>query len=221
MLDPSELLGLAVPEGVLSAARRIATDHDASLLAESDVLGPSTWCRRNAFATSRRLARELLAEAGSEDATIGRRADGAPIWPTGFCGSFSYKEEWCGVAVAKSLPGCTLGIDVERLEDIPCNVWDDILSPGELRGMSRHAALPRAMLVNLAFTAKEAYFKAQCPITRDAELEFRDVELRIDSTNGRLSLAPLPPGLRAIARLRWSGHWCVAALALQPDGNEV
>ena len=221
MLDPGELLALAVPKRVLTAASRIATDHDPSALAESDVLGPSTWFRRNAFATSRRLARELLAEAGCKDATIGRRADGAPIWPTGLCGSFSYKEDWCAVAVGKSPPGCTLGIDVERLEDIPCDVWDDIVSPQELRAMSRHAVLPPAQLVNLAFTAKEAYFKSQCPITGDAELEFRDVELGIDSTHGRLSLAPLPPGLRAVARLRWSGHWCVAAVALQPDGTEV
>lgn len=221
MLDPGELLALAVPERVLTAASRIATDHDQSLLAEADVLGPSTWFRRNAFATGRRLARKLLVEAGCEDTTIRRRADGAPIWPSGLCGSFSYTEEWCAVAVARSPPGSALGIDVERLEDIPCNVWDDIASPQELRGMSRHALLSPAQLANLVFTAKEAYFKAQCSITGDAELEFRDVELGIDPTDGRLSLAPLPRGLRAIARLRWSGHWCVAAVALRPDRTEV
>lgn len=217
--DPDDLLALAVPQGVLTAAGRVATDHAPYLLAAADVLGPATSFRRNAFATSRRLARELLAEAGCEGATIGRGADGAPIWPSGLCGSFSYKEEWCAVAVAKCLPGSALGIDVERIEQIPCNAWEDIISPQELLGMSRHAVLSLPHLVNLAFTAKEAYFKAQCPITGDAELEFRDVELGIDWTNGCFSLVPLPAGLRAIARLQWSGNWCVAAVALQPAGN--
>ena len=218
MFDPGELLALAVPKRVLTAASRIATDHNPSELAEADVLGSSTWLRRSAFVTSRKLARELLVEFGYEDAMIGCRADGAPIWPAGLCGSFSYKEEWCAVAVAKNLPSCTLGIDIERLEDMPCNVWYDIVSPQELLMMSRHVALPRPQLVNLAFTVKEAYFKAQCPITGNAELEFRDVELEIDSTNGQLSLAPLPPGLLAVARIRWSGRWCVAAVAMQRDG---
>ena len=218
--DPGGLLALAVPEGVLTATSLVATDHAPSLLAEADALGPATWLRRNAFATSRRLARDLLAQSGCEDATIGRRADGAPIWPSGLCGSFSYNEEWCAVAVAKSLPGSAIGIDLERLEDIPYNAWDDIVSYQELRGMSRHG-LPPAQLVNLAFTAKEAYFKAQCPLTGDADLEFRDVRLAIDSTDGQLTLAPLPRGLEADARLRWNGHWCVAAVALQPVGIRV
>lgn len=222
MLEPGELLDLAVPEGVLANASRIVMDHAPTVLAESDVLGPSTWFRRYAFATSRRLAKELLAEIGCEDATIDRRADGAPIWPPGLCGSFSYKEDWCAVAVAKSLAGSTLGIDVERLdEDIRYDVWDDIASRQELRRMSRHASMSTPQLVNLAFTLKEAYFKAQCPITGDAELEFRDVELRFDARNGGLSLAPLPVGLRAIPKLRWSRRWCVAAVALQPHGTGV
>ncbi|MDE0109309.1 MAG: 4'-phosphopantetheinyl transferase superfamily protein [Bryobacterales bacterium] len=218
-LDPDDLLALAVPQGVLTAASRVATDHAPSLLAEAAVLGSVTSFRRNAFATSRRLARELVAEAGCEGAAIGRGADGAPIWPSGLCGSFSYKEEWCAVAVAKSVPGSALGIDVERIEDVPCHAWEDIVSPQELQRMSRHGVLPLPQLVNLAFTAKEAYFKAQCPITGDAELEFRDVELGIDSTSGQFSLAPLPPGLRVVARLQWSRNWCVAAVALQPIGT--
>ena len=219
--DPDDLLALAVPKRVLTAAGRVATDHTPSELAEADVLGPATRFRRNAFATSRRLARKLLTEAGCQGATIRRRADGAPIWPSGLCGSFAYKEAWCAVAVANSLPGSSLGIDVEKLEDVPCDAWEDIVSPQELRGMLRHAVLPPPKLVNLAFTAKEAYFKAQCPITGDSGLEFRDVEVGIDSTDGRFSLVPLPPGLRAVARLQWSGHWCVAAVVLQPDGVDV
>jgi len=114
-----------------------------------------------------------------------------------------------------------LGIDLERLEDIPSNVWDDIVSPEELRRMSLYADLPPSQVVNLAFTVKEAYFKAQCPITGDSELEFRDVELAIDPKHRRLALAPIPGGLRAVARLRWGGHWCVAAVALRQDRTEV
>ena len=214
-LDPGELLALAVPERVLTAASRVATDHAPSLLAEADVPWVATSFRRNAFATGRSLARELLAEAGCQSSTIGRRDDGAPLWPSGLCGSFSYKEEWCAVAVAKSPPSSALGIDIERFEGIHCKkAWEDIVSPQELRRMSRPTILPCPELVNLAFTAKEAYFKAQCPITGNADLEFRDVELQIHLTDGRLSLVPLPPGLRAVGRLRWSELWCVAAVAL-------
>ena len=220
-LDPGNLLALAVPRRVLTATSRVSTAHASSLSAETDALGPDTGFRRNAFATSRRLARELLVEAGCQDAMIGHRADGAPIWPSGVCGSFSYKDEWCAVAVAMGPPGSALGIDVERLEDVPCEAWEDIVSPQELREMSHDAVLPPPQLVNLAFTAKEAYFKAQCPITGNAQLEFRDVELRVDWTDGQFSLMPLPPGLRAEARLRWNAYWCVAAVVLQPDRSEA
>ena len=221
VLDPRELLALAVPQGVLTAASRVAADHDPPLLAEADGFGPATWLRRNGFATSRQMARELLVEAGYEHATIERRADGAPIWPAGLCGSFSYKDEWCAVAVAKSPPDSALGIDIERFEAVPGYAWDDIVSPQELRCFSPRRALRPPQLVNLAFTAKEAYFKAQCSITGDAGLEFRDVELAIDSNNGRLSLSPLPSGFQAIAQIRWSDRWCAAAVALRPAETDV
>ena len=200
----------------MSATRRVATDHAPTLLAQADALGPVTRFRRDAFATSRRLAGELLLEAGCEHAVIGRDVNGAPIWPAGVCGSFSYKEQWCAVAVGTGLPGSALGIDVERLENVPSNAWEDIVSPEELCGLSHRIDLPSPQLVNLAFTAKEAYFKAQCPITGDAELEFRDVVLRVDSSDGRLSLAPTPTSFEALIRLRWNVPWCVAAVRLQP-----
>lgn len=166
--------------------------------------------------TSRSLARELIAQAGCPDAAIGRRADGAPIWPAGVSGSFSYKEEWCAVAVASGLRFSSLGIDLERFGEIPRKAWTDIVSPRELRAMSPRALVSQSHIVNLAFTAKEAYFKAQCSVTGDADLEFREVELAIDWTDGRLSLGPLPTEFRAVARLRWNVHWCVAVVALLP-----
>ena len=214
LLELSSLLKYAVPKCVLSSVGCVATDLDDSALEEADVLGSVTSFRRNAYTTSRQLAKELLSEFGHREQTIGQGIDGGPIWPSGQCGSISYKEKYCAVAVAKSPPFLGLGIDVEKSEGISCNSWNDIVSSQEIRELATIASLPNSMLVNLAFTLKEAYFKAQCPISGDVNLEFRDVELKAIS-DGQLVITPILPKLRANVGLRWNKHWCVAAVALR------
>lgn len=207
-------MDLVVPEGVLAAVSEVTATRDTSALTEADGIGSVTTLRKNQFVTSRHLAKRLLSKFGCEDSQIGRTEDGAPVWPRGMCGSISYKELWCAVAVAKSPQYSSIGIDIERMEDIPCIAWDDIVSSKELQCISHTTGLPKPQIVNLAFTVKEAYFKAQYPITGDAEWDFPDVELRVRS-NGQLSLSPLLPKLDATVGLRWNLCWCVASVAMR------
>ena len=211
--DLSKLLALTVPAGVQSAAGSITTNHATSLLAEANALGSVTQLRRHMFATSRRLAQEILREFGFDDFIVRNSGDGAPIWPTGLCGSFSYKKEWSAVVVAECPLFRSLGVDIENLDDIRCSLWEDILAPNELKYVARLANLPSGQLVNLVFSLKEAYFKAQYPITGESELEFRDVEIVPDS-NGQISISPLPPSTNAVARLNWGERWSTAFVGL-------
>lgn len=214
--DLSRLVASTVPRGVLSAVRMATASHDSSLLARADTVDPLNRLRRYGFATSRHLATTLLAEFGQENYWVEQGEHGAPLWPDGMCGSISYKELWCTVVVAKSPPYSSIGIDIEKMEDIPCNAWEDILSSKELRCISQIADLSEPQFVNLAFSVKEAYFKAQCPITGNPDLDFPDVELSVDSNN-HISLSPLPSGMHTIVGLRWSRCWCVASVALQKE----
>ena len=215
-MTPGDLLAAALPASVLTASSCVAVPAPEPLPAEVRSLGRATRQRRNAFATGRHLARELLMESESSRVSILRRFDGVPIWPSGVCGSFSYKCDWCAVAIAASPPYTALGIDIEKMEPFPRNAWEDVVSPEELQSFSNCRQLAVPLLVNLAFAAKEAYFKAQCSITGDVDLEFRDVELQLDWTNGQFSLSRQLPDLRVIGCIRWNDCWCAAGVVLQP-----
>ena len=215
-MDPGDLLAAALPARVLTASSRIGVDALDAFPAEVASLGRATRQRRNAFATGRHLARELLMEVGSPQESVLRRFDGVPIWPSGVCGSFSYKSDWCAVAIAASPPYAALGIDIEKMEPFPSKAWEDVVSPEELQSFSKCRQLTVPLLVNLAFSAKEAYFKAHCSMTGDIDLEFRDVELQLDWANGCFSLNRQLPDLRVIGCIRWNECWCAAGVLLLP-----
>ena len=213
MPDLRGLLTDALPRDVLIAVSETKGGDGGLLSVEVASLGPAIAQRRNAFATGRALARQLLGEMGYAQASIPRRHDGAPLWPSGVCGSFSYKDEWCAVAVAARPTYAALGIDIERMDPIPEDSWEDIASSSELQRLSTQQPQDLPRLVTLAFSAKEAFFKAQCHITGNAALEFREVELELNPA-GRFSVVPGLPGHRCMGRVRSDGCWCAAGVVL-------
>jgi 4'-phosphopantetheinyl transferase EntD len=102
---------------------------------------------------------------------IGRRPTGDRDWPTGLVGSVTHKGTLVLVAIASKAKFHAVGIDLERH------------LPHELRAIAADVApeglppeLPSDVATTIAFSAKEAAFKAQFPLTRRL-LEFGDIEL--------------------------------------------
>jgi 4'-phosphopantetheinyl transferase EntD len=122
---------------------------------------------------------ELLLLAGlSETASIKRNQTGDRHWPSGFAGSITHKGSVV-LAVMGSLsdtPG--IGIDLERQGGADLTTIEDLIGHDSIPPLADEA---QARLV--AFSAKEAVFKAQFPITQ-LRLKFGDVKLSWSDPTG-------------------------------------
>ncbi|MDU1495375.1 MAG: 4'-phosphopantetheinyl transferase superfamily protein [Bradyrhizobium sp.] len=135
--------------------------------------------RRAEFATARMLARRALASLGATPISLVPGADRAPVWPSGYTGSISHCADYCAVVVARSRDVRALGLDIEDVREFEPSMHDLVLTSGERAWLRRQPQELQPILPILFFSAKEAYYKCQYPITRGF-LEFSDVELTID-----------------------------------------
>ncbi|MGJ4906125.1 4'-phosphopantetheinyl transferase family protein [Bradyrhizobium sp. HKCCYLS2058] len=134
--------------------------------------------RRAEFATARILARRALASLGASPVALVPTPDRAPVWPPGYAGSISHCADYCAVAVARSRDVPSLGLDVEDLRELDPSMRDLVLTPAERRWLRAQPDALQPMLPIVIFSAKEAYYKCQYPLTRGF-LDFQEVELAI------------------------------------------
>lgn len=160
--------------------------------------------RRFEFGTARLCARRALAALGVPPAPLVPRDDRQPVWPAGVVGSISHTDGYCAVAVAPSPPMQSIGLDVEKLQHIEARLAQAILTPRELAFVRAQPEARRDDLIVLHFSAKEAYYKCQYPVT-ETFLGFHDVELELDldrwPAEGRFVAHRHKPGLAAVQRL--------------------
>lgn len=138
--------------------------------------------RRAEFAAGRLLARQALADLGAPAVDLLPDADRVPIWPEGFCGSITHArcktQSLCAVAVAMLSAQRSLGLDIECDQALSPRVIKRVVMPDEARRVAA-LGLSLADVSVLLFSAKEAVYKAQYPVTRTF-LDFSDVEVRLD-----------------------------------------
>jgi 4'-phosphopantetheinyl transferase EntD len=142
------------------------------------------------FRAGRHCAREALAALGVRAVSILRTEDRAPIWPDGIVGSITHSRArnrgWCAAAVARKTDVRSIGIDGELDEPLERKLWSRILLPSEQAFIEARADAEHGYLAKLFFSAKEAFYKCQYPISREF-LEFSDVELTADPESGSFS----------------------------------
>lgn len=116
--------------------------------------------RRVEYAAGREAARAAMGELGLPDRAIASGMDRAPIWPTGIAGSISHTNRLC-IAALTTAPYC-LGIDIEIDHIIPEDILTTVCSERELIGIEERQ---RGAFGLLIFSAKEATYKAQYPLS--------------------------------------------------------
>lgn len=164
--------------------------------------------RRTEFAAARVLARQALASLGAPPVPLVPSPDRAPVWPFGYTGSISHCADYCAVVVARCHGVQSLGLDVEDLRVLEPSMLDLVLTPGERQWLDAQPAALRPMLPIVMFSAKEAYYKCQYPITRGF-LDFHDVELAITWSAGTYEARVVKPGWNtAVTRL--AGRFLIA-----------
>jgi 4'-phosphopantetheinyl transferase EntD len=225
-LDGRRLAAL-FPEGVVAREAEPALAHvDALFEEERAQIARAVDKRRAEYATARELARAAMAELGVARVPIVNAEDRAPLWPEGVVGSITHTKGYCGVVVARRGAAIeSIGVDVEVSEPVKVALHDKICSERELAWIARVAASEeeQGRLVKLTFSAKEAFYKAQYPLTKQY-LGFHDVELDLDLEGGRFAVelrreaGRFARGARLEGRLTTDARLVVAALAFDIAG---
>lgn len=137
--------------------------------------------RGSDFAAGRTAALRCLRTLGHPARAIGRGPGREPLWPDGFSGSITHTAGLAGAAVCGiSDRVLSLGIDAEQLGGIGEADYETVFTAEELGFLARLSPTDRAFAATSLFSAKEALFKAQFPLTR-AFVDFQDVSIGLDS----------------------------------------
>lgn len=150
---------------------------------EQIFLQHATGKRRGEFAAGRLCARKALQRLGVTEAPISADEKGAPIWPIGFVGSISHTKGYYAAAVAKKEDVEAIGLDVEKADRLQTPLWNRVLKVSEIAWLEK--TIPQSMQVTWAtlfFSAKEAFYKFQYPIT-GCWLGFQDVRIKFNEIN--------------------------------------
>jgi 4'-phosphopantetheinyl transferase EntD len=134
--------------------------------------------RQREFRAGRAAARQSLKLIGAPSISIPPAADRTPIWPSGYIGSISHCESLCGAIAASSSDLFGIGLDLESAQVLTEDIIPLVLDVSEEECIIREAKLGRGLSAALAFSAKEAFYKAVYPVERRL-MDFLDVTLTV------------------------------------------
>ncbi|WP_270732591.1 4'-phosphopantetheinyl transferase family protein [Shimia sp. Alg240-R146] len=173
MTNPSEHL-----TDLLDLARRFAprgvgvgvadpTQSPATVLPEEAVaIASAIPKRKREFAAGRRAARQALQSLDLPAVAIPKGTDRAPVFPTGIAGSITHNRGAALAIVAPQTRFRALGVDVEPQAPLKPELIKAICTSEEAAMLAQLPEAERLLLARRLFSAKEAVFKAQFPITR-------------------------------------------------------
>lgn len=162
--DPKAPKGTLWPKEALAVARAVPKRHLE-------------------FTAGRVAARAAMTDIGLPSAPVLQGPDRAPIWPDGLIGSIAHCSTTCIAAVARSGPFRSIGIDIEEATPLDPDLWDTILTLSERAWLTKQPVANRGLLAKQIFSAKEATYKAQYPLTGQL-IGFDAVNLSSPSATG-------------------------------------
>jgi len=175
-MNPAALstpLGALFPPGAAAADLRGPGNPGLLLAGEAAYVGRAVPKRAQEFAAGRLCARRALAEFGIVDFPIRVAEDRQPIWPDAFVGSITHTEGYGAAVVAERRRIRALGLDSEIVGQVKVPLWATICTPSEIAWLRSLSPSERAAAATLIFSAKEAFYKCQYPLTRE-RLNFHD-----------------------------------------------
>jgi 4'-phosphopantetheinyl transferase EntD len=162
------------PPGV--AAAELRQPGDSSLLYPEEAAGIARAVpeRASEFTAGRLCARRALAEFGIAGFALEMGLDRAPVWPGSMVGSITHTRGFCAAVVGERGRFSSLGLDVEAAGGVKRELWERICLPAELAWLESLPVRARGAAATLVFSAKEAFYKCQYPVTRE-RLRFADL----------------------------------------------
>lgn len=144
--------------------------------------------RQREFCAGRFAAKVALEKLGIVDTAVPMAADRSPTWPSGIVGSITHTAELAACVVARKANVSALGIDLEVTGAVPPEIWDSVFTKGEVSALNSRTVAERGPLATLIFSAKEAFYKMQYPLTHQW-VEFHAAEVSIAESGGIFELA--------------------------------
>lgn len=210
-----------LPGDVVVAASEIGDVTHELMLEEAAHVAQAVPKRRREFARGRVSARQVLAELGVPSVSLLVGPKREPLWPEGVVGSIAHDDTLCIVVAARSERYAGLGVDVEPDAPLEPEVAARIWSAAEAEEAARRADMTPALASRLVFSAKEAFYKCQFPLTRTF-LGFKEVSVTLgDGTfEVRLERAveAFPAGTSFSGTWRREAGQLLTAVALRAGG---
>jgi 4'-phosphopantetheinyl transferase EntD len=187
--------------------------------------------RRREFAAGRHLARRALARLGEagefEEVVLLNGADRAPLWPAGVVGSITHTgagdQGYCAVVLGRDSELAAVGIDAEEAEPLEPDLWKFVLTADERAALEQEPAETRGLLAKVVFSAKECFYKAQYPLTRQF-LGFQQVRITLIPALGQFVAERVDDGgemSRCLGRYSMDGDLVLTGIAVFPEAAGV
>ncbi len=186
---PHALAPAVLPDDV-TVLEAAPIDHVSHLFPEEAVaIERAVEKRRNEFSTGRYLAHQALERLGHVPTPIPYGDDRAPGWPDGIVGAITHTKGHCAVALAPASRYAAIGLDIERIDGMTPAIGRRIATDREIEGITDQG-LDFLVACTILFSAKEAYYKLQYPLTR-AFLGFDRAEVSVEVDDGTFRVRPM------------------------------
>jgi 4'-phosphopantetheinyl transferase EntD len=119
-----------------------------------------------------------MAELDIHDFALRVGQDRQPLWPDSLVGSLTHTVGLCVAVVALKTSLAAVGVDSEVVGSVAADIWPTICVPAELAWLDSLPAAERAAAATLIFSAKEAFYKCQYPVTAEW-LNFDDLRVEL------------------------------------------
>ncbi len=171
--------------------------------AEAELAHNVTKARRRELMAGRSTVRHALQLFGMEPEPILQTKYGTPAWPQGFCGSLSHSHKHIAVLLARSSHFSSVGVDIEDGRPLGAEISTTVVTARELQVINRARwETLGSTAEGLAFSAKEAVFKCQFPITLDASLDFLDIRLQRGKSIETLSIQTVDSSRSPLTKIK-------------------
>lgn len=148
---------------------------------EAELMRMATPKRAREFYLGRHLARQASLNLGFELLSLKIAAGGEPTWPRGVVGSICHSPHTALSVVGLASSYAGLGVDIRDTREIADLEASLVASDEEFASATDIGwASDLKSARHLMFSAKEALFKCQFPLTDLRDLDFRDVTLLPD-----------------------------------------
>ena len=148
--------------------------------------------RQTEFAAGRAAARAAMAQIGIVPGPVPAGPDRAPVWPKGVIGSITHTDKLCIAVVTPVTNIRSLGVDAEPATPLDFDLIPTICSAAE---QAQVAGPDLGRLAKVIFSAKEATYKAQYPLT-GMLFGYDHLDISLDPSAGSFVatfLKPAPP----------------------------